>query len=149
MSISQRLQLDARANRFAYITFVGVPLCVLAPVLLKGELIMMAVTALAAVCGLLWTRAYRITFDGDSLTCCTLLQKRSTRIEDFSFALAETGKPGASNSKLRIILELARAAYEPPIIIQMERFKKEDLDLSCRMLKDRLADRAKLAPFFE
>lgn len=149
MSMSQGLQLDARANWFVYITFVGVPLCLLVPVLLKGELMMVAVPVLAAMCGWLWARGYRITFDGDLLTCRTLLQKRSTRIQDISLAYAETGKPGASDSKLRIILELVRPAYEPPIVIQLERFKKQDLDQLCGMLKARLADRAKLSPFCE
>jgi hypothetical protein len=149
MSPSEPLQLDARAHWSLYLFFVAIPCLLLISSLLKGDLTAELIALLFVACGVMWTRSYRITFDGRILTYRTLLQRRSTQINDISLARAEIGKAGSSDSKLQLILELARPAYEPPIVIKVKTFKKEDLDALCLILKARLPDRAKLSPFAE
>jgi hypothetical protein len=146
MSPSEPLQLDARAHWSLYIFFVAIPGFLLISSLLKGDMTAQLIAGLFVAAGVLWTRSYRITFDGRILTYRTLVQRRSTRIDDISLARAEIGKAGSSDSKLQIILELARPAFEPPIVIKVKTFKKEDLDALSGIIKTRLADRAILSP---
>lgn len=97
---------------------------------------------------LLWIRAYRIIFDGRTITYRTLFGgTKSIELASITSARTEVGTKDRLGPMFRLVLEGSGASGEPPIVINMKPFKREDLQRLSKILEPKMVGHPRLQIF--